>query len=114
MLAAVGLARSDAEASAFAGCPAFNMFENINLDAQRVSGLDHGAVFECFDLAQHVPVVLRVLFCQERASGLDHSFEHHDAGEDRERGEVIAQIFLCGGDLLERDDAVIAAEEYLR
>jgi len=47
----------------------------------------------------------------EEAAGLDEGLEHHDAGEDGEGGEVVLEILLGAGDVLEGDDAVVGEGE---
>ena len=47
----------------------------------------------------------------EPACGLDHRFEHHDAGEDGEACEVIAEVFLGTRDMLDGGDGGLCLVE---
>lgn len=46
----------------------------------------------------------------EPGGGLDGGFEHHDAGEDGEIGEVVGEVFFGHGDIFGHDDALGVVE----
>jgi len=74
-----------------------------DLDAEALAGADEPAVLDGAEAAKDEAAVAER--AEEFASGLDHRLDHHHAGENGEAGEVIAEVLLRGGDLLEGDDA---------
>jgi len=38
--------------------------------------------------------------------GLDGGFQHHDAGEDGEAGEMVSEVFFSHGDVFGHDEAL--------
>ncbi len=75
-----------------------------DLDAKGRTGTHKLAVLEGPHKAEHEWSVRMV--SRQASGGLDHRFEHHDAGQDRECREVVLEVFLCGGNVLEGDDVV--------
>ncbi len=81
--------------------------EELDFGGHGVARGEESAVFEGFDGAEDVSGAGGAVGVDEELScGLGECFEHEDAWEDGEGGEVVGEVFLGHGDGLDRDDAV--------
>lgn len=87
-------------------------FARRGFDAQGRSGLAEAAVFEGANAAQDQGKRGGASSASVKsAGGLHHGFQHHDAGEDGKAGEVIEEIFLSIGDMLDGHEMALIVFE---
>lgn len=77
-----------------------------NFDVEHVARAHEAAVFERTNSTEDERAgLVGAVGVGQEAGGLDHGFEHEDAREDGEGGEVVGEVFLGVGDGLDGDDA---------
>jgi hypothetical protein len=85
--------------------------DGVGGEGEGLAGGDEGAVADAAGFLEDDEGVGEIFgVADEPGGGLDGGFEHHDAGEDGEAGEVVGEVFLGHGDVLGHDDPLAGLE----
>jgi hypothetical protein len=89
-------------------CAGVGFLGEVHLDAEVVAGGDEAAVADVSGLLEdgHRPSELMPAVQQPRGR-LGQGFEHQDPGQDGERGEVVGEVFLGEGHVLDGHHALV-------